>query len=202
MTVLVRFILAAMLIAVAQPAFAHGPEGHGGEQQDEAAAPAAASAQTARVEAEPAKTAQVDRPASQHEDDTASVWTRLHPATVHFPIALLLVAGLVEALAIGRSSPALASAATVMVRAGAVGAVVAALFGWIHTGLWFGGEPIMQWHRWTGTSLAIAAPLAAVLANRTDRRPLRVVLFLIALAILVQGYWGGELAHGPNHLGI
>ena len=60
----------------------------------------------------------------------------------------------------------------------------------------------MQWHRWTGTALAIAAILAVPLERRTNRWPFRCLLFLIAAALLAQGYWGGELAHGPNHLGL
>lgn len=58
----------------------------------------------------------------------------------------------------------------------------------------------MQWHRWTGTSLALAAPIAALLSAKENRLPFRALLFLIAAALLAQGYWDGELAHGPNHL--
>ena len=79
---------------------------------------------------------------------------------------------------------------------------LAALFEWIHTGLWYGGDAAMQWHRWTGTALALIAPLAAWLVSRDNRTPLRILLFGIAGAVLVQGYLGGELAHGPNHLGF
>ena len=60
----------------------------------------------------------------------------------------------------------------------------------------------MQWHRWTGTSLAVVAPIAAILSTRANRWPFRILLLAMTLALQAQGYWGGELAHGPNHLGI
>ena len=60
----------------------------------------------------------------------------------------------------------------------------------------------MQWHRWTGTGLAVAAPVVAILSMRTNRWPFRILLLATTLALLAQGYWGGELAHGPNHLGF
>ncbi|WP_170004944.1 DUF2231 domain-containing protein [Pseudopontixanthobacter vadosimaris] len=202
MTVFPRLLLAAILIVMAQSAFAHGTEKHGGEQQDETPVRSAGPASATPVTPDAPDPEEAGEPASQHGDDAGPVWTRLHPATVHFPIALLLVAGLVEALAMARSSPTLGSAATVLIWAGAAGAVIAALFGWIHTGPWFGGDATMQWHRWTGTGLAVAAPIAAMLSRRTDRRPFRMLLALIATAILAQGYWGGELAHGPDHLGL
>ena len=101
-----------------------------------------------------------------------------------------------------RSWGRLAQAANVVAVAGAAGAVIAALFGWIHTGIWFGGDSTMHWHRWTGTGLALAAPLAALLAFRADRRAFRIVIVLIAAALVAQGYWGAELAQGPDHLGL
>jgi len=31
---------------------------------------------------------------------------------------------------------------------------------------------------------------------------LRILLAIIAIGLVVQGYFGGEMVNGPNHLGI
>ena len=206
MTRLFHAIAAALVLALAilaQPAAAHGGEKHGAAKAPVQTETPAASAQDGEEPASPSSEAQEEpRADSEHASSGGSVLTRLHPATVHFPIALLIVAALVEMLAMARSSGPLAQAANVMTVAGAAGAVVAALFGWIHTGIWFGGDSTMHWHRWTGTGLALAAPLAALLAFRADRGVFRIVIVLIAAALVAQGYWGAELAQGPDHLGL
>ena len=206
MTRLFHAMAAALVLALAilvQPAAAHGGEKHGAAKAPVRTEIPAASAQGGEEPGPPSSEAREEpRADSEHASSSGSVLTRLHPATVHFPIALLIVAALVEMLAMARSSTMLAHAANVMTVAGAAGAVVAALFGWIHTGIWFGGDSTMHWHRWTGTGLAHAAPLAALLAFRADRRAFRVVIVLIAATLVAQGYWGAELAQGPDHLGL
>ncbi len=206
MTRLFHAIAAALVLALAilaQPAAAHGGEKHGAAKAPVQTETPAASAQDGEEPASPSSEAQEEpRADSEHASSGGSVLTRLHPATVHFPIALLIVAALVEMLAMARSSGPLAQAANVMTVAGAAGAVIAALFGWIHTGIWFGGDSTMHRHRWPGTGLALAAPLAALLAFRADRRAFRIVIVLIAAALVAQGYWGAELAQGPDHLGL
>ena len=195
--------LVLALAILAQPAAAHGGEKHGAAKAPVQTEAPLASAQSGNEAAPPrSETRQEPRADSEHASSSGSVLTRLHPATVHFPIALLIVAALVEMLAMARSSTRLAQAASVMTVAGAAGAVIAALFGWIHTGIWFGGDATMHWHRWTGTGLALAAPLAALLAFRVDRGAFRIVIVLIAAALVAQGYWGAELAQGSDHLGL
>ena len=195
--------LVLILAILAQPAVAHGGEKHGAAKAPVGTEAPAASAHDGDEPASPSsETPAEPRADSEHASSSGSVLTRLHPATVHFPIALLIVAALVEMLAVARSSTALSQAAGVMTVAGAAGAVIAALFGWIHTGIWFGGGATMHWHRWTGTGLALAAPLAALLAFRADRGAFRIVIVLIAAALVAQGYWGAELAQGPGHLGL
>src|SRR3546814_17202667 len=78
----------------------------------------------------------------------------LHPATVHFPIALLLMAALTELFVMVRRTPEREAAMKIMIYGGGAGAVVAALFGWIHSGPWVGGDTVMQLHRWHGLVIA------------------------------------------------
>ena len=188
-------LLVGILVFVwAQPLQAHGEENQGDPKKENPVI-------QAEFEAQPS--AQImERPDAQHERTDRSIWTSLHPATVHFPIALLLGAALAELIGTARPSEKLAAAVTVMTWGGAAGAAVAAIFGWIHTGFWLGGDATMDWHRWLGTGLAIAATVAALLERRADRRPFLLLLIVIAAALPLQAYWGGELAHGPNHLGL
>lgn len=195
---LLRLLAALSLAIVSQPGLAHGTEQHEEATTQSVEGPAAESERAidARGKVTPGQ------PEAQHDARSGSIWTKLHPATVHFPIALLLMAALTELMAIIRPATGLSGAVRIMIWGGAAGAVVAAIFGWIHTGIWLGGDATMQWHRWTGTGLAVAAPIAALLFASDNRLPFRALLFLIAATLLVQGYWGGELAHGPRHLGI
>ncbi|MDE1468504.1 DUF2231 domain-containing protein [Aurantiacibacter sp. D1-12] len=188
-----RNVLAALLLCLAMPAIAHGPNHHEDGQAnltEEVAAPL--------HDGDP----HVIEPEQPRDPSLAKAFTNLHPATVHVPIAFLLFAALAEFLSIYRGEARLRSAASVMAAIGGAGAVVAALFGWMHTGLWFGGGDTMQWHRWIGTTLGVSGPLIAWLALRhnASRTLLRVLLAFAAAAVLLQGWLGGEIAHGAGHL--
>ena len=91
-----------------------------------------------------------------------------------------------------------------LVAGGAIGAVVAALLGWFAGG-WrlLDRSENLALHRWNGTTIAILSLLAWWVAARgKGRGALRLLLALIAAALIVQGYFGGEMVHGPNHMGI
>ncbi|QWC57837.1 hypothetical protein F7D01_12825 [Erythrobacter sp. 3-20A1M] len=207
-------LLCAAMLSVS-PAQAHGDEDHG----NAASTPAASAPKQDNhdvMEAQPASgqaeeghgAAGHDEAAGGHDEagegGFVAVLKKLHPATIHFPIALFLMAALTELFVIARRGAGLEPAVRVMIYGGAAGAVVAALFGWIHTGIWFGGDTVMQVHRWNGTLLAALGLVLAVLASgqRDSRAPLRVLLFTMAILLLGQGFLGGELAHGPDHLGL
>ena len=197
------------------PVHAHGDEAHGGAAN--AAAPATASPANNSGEAqELLNEASGDAHASGghdqasgetadvNEEGIVDVLKKLHPATIHFPIALFLMAALAELFVGKRREASLEPAVRVLIYGGAGGAVIAAIFGWIHTGLWFGGDTAMQLHRWNGMLIAVLGLVLAALAHRRpeSRTALRIALFSMAVLILAQGFLGGELAHGPDHLGI
>ena len=196
---LVSAFLATLVLTISFPAAAHGSDSHedkpvaaATEPLSDSAAPetsAASATQVMETEAIPS-----------NEPEALRFLRSLHPATVHFPIAFFLLAGLLETLAVFRRRGGFGSSVDVLIVAGTVGAVVATIFGWIHTGVWFGGDAPMQWHRWTGTGVAFAG-LALLPAMRFKSRGLlRVLLACVCGALVLQGYLGGELAHGSNHL--
>lgn len=134
---------------------------------------------------------------------------RLHPATVHFPIAFFLGAAFAELMLLWRGGDFWRSGSRFCAWAGAVTAPVAAAFGWAAGG-WvaFPGDlaGILRLHKWTGTGVAIAGLVTAALVEMATRREsaslrnlYRVVLAATALAVLVAGYLGGLLVYGPDH---
>lgn len=212
-------LLCAALLSVG-PAFAHGDEAHGSAPK----APTDAVQTNQDMTSMQSTGTQVNGEASAHGDMAAgngaaaadhdgasngesgviAVLKNLHPATVHFPIALVLMAALTELFAMRRGGTGLEGAVRVMIYGAAAGAVLATLFGWIHTGIWFGGDAVMQIHRWNGMALAVLGlALSAIARNRSESRTaLRVLLFTMTALVIGQGYLGGELAHGTDHLGL
>lgn len=179
---------------------AHGDKPHAEQEQSAALAERpTADSPDVPVEVVEFETSDV----SIESSSARTVLGNLHPATVHFPIALLIAAALTEAFLVFRPRSSLRPAVSAMTVLGAGGAVLAAGFGWYHTGFWLGGEATMVWHRWIGTAIAGFSLVAAWLAlgnHGGNRRALRLLLALICLAMIPQAYLGAELAHGENHL--
>ncbi|MDP6538828.1 MAG: hypothetical protein QF903_07555 [Planctomycetota bacterium] len=127
-------------------------------------------------------------------------WTgRLHPMVAHFPIALLLFAGLAGALG-SRST------ARWCVHGGAASAVAAAGLGWLNA-LDVRGSWMLETHRWLGLATALCALLLAWLVERDARSEgrgiggwTRVAWCACALAVGATGFFGGSLIHGLDHL--
>ena len=130
---------------------------------------------------------------------------RLHPLVVHFPIALLLVAALLQ-LPRGKRPPS--DTVRVLTNLGALSAVVAAGAGWLYAE----GDPLgssvadqLFWHRWTGVAAAVLAVVTAWLGRRAARSEEPSGAFLCASLLtagLVGGgaHLGGELVYGEGFL--
>lgn len=129
---------------------------------------------------------------------------RLHPLAVHFPIALLIAAFIAELILMLRPSIALQPTVRFLAAGGAIGAFFAAVLGWFAGGWRLADRSeTLALHRWNGSGIALLSILAAWLAFRSHgRMGLRVALFILALALVAQGYLGGEMVFGPNHLGL
>lgn len=129
---------------------------------------------------------------------------KLHPTSVHFPIALLLCAGAAEALWSSRRAPLLAPAGRFCVWAGALGALIAAPLGWSFAAF---SDTEQGWvlttHRWLGTGLAVWAPVLVGLLERAERGgsrgAYRAALLLAAVLVVSTGFFGGSLVYGLDH---
>jgi len=126
---------------------------------------------------------------------------RLHPVIVHFPIAFF-PAALFTAV-VGRRRPAFAAPVQFMVVAGGILAPIAAILGWLDA-MNADPDPMLTVHRWLGTAIGIGGFGLGVWAWRKpgqDRGTKMIIgLALITAAIVVQGWYGGALVHGIDHM--
>lgn len=128
---------------------------------------------------------------------------RTHAVIVHFPIAFF-PAALFTAI-VGQRRPAFAKPVQFLVVAGGIIAPIAALFGWFNAGFDFAtDDALLEPHRWLGTAIGAGALGLAVWAWRQpeeDRGPGMILgLAIITAAIVVQGWFGGALVHGMDHM--
>lgn len=128
---------------------------------------------------------------------------RTHPVIVHFPIAFF-PAALLTAI-VGRRRPAFAKPVQFLVVAGGIIAPVAALFGWFDGGFdWTTDDSLLRFHRWLGTAIGVGGLGLGIWAWRQpeeDRGPGMIIgLAIITAAIIIQGWFGGAMVHGIDHM--
>ncbi|MHC4108501.1 MAG: c-type cytochrome domain-containing protein [Planctomycetota bacterium] len=148
-------------------------------------------------------------------DPDLAVWLRflgrLHAATVHFPIALILTAALFEFLCVFRRGHPISKMAVTCLTLGALSAALAGWFGWLNADLEPHGSAVAQTlelHRWTGITaggLAFVALLFGAVSGLAKAAAwpgttYRLTLFLAVLALAFGGYLGGEIVHGEDYL--
>ena len=132
---------------------------------------------------------------------------RLHPLLLHFPIALVIVAAIAEVAAIWSGYREWHVLAVANVRAAAVFAVAAAFTGWLLASSSVVDDvPVLEWHRWIGTTAMVATIGAALATADADDQSLRVrwlfrVALLWAAALVgVAGHLGATLVWGADFL--
>lgn len=202
-------MLAMIFLGVSSPAVAHGDHKKHPPRVEAVHHPGAPASASLAGSASPSTMAEM---ADEHHEDRSKMSTverllnwlgRLHPMVVHFPIAFF-PAALFTAI-VGRRRPAFAAPVQFLVIAGAIIAPVAATLGWLDAGF----EPstddwLLQVHRWLGTGIAIVALALGIWAARRpdEARSPRMLagLAVITAAIVVQGWFGGAMVHGVDHL--
>lgn len=137
-----------------------------------------------------------------------TLWTligRFHPATVHFPVALLSVAAFLEGWQILRRRSVLAPATIACTGLGLVFAVLATVMGWANAS----GrkhDDLLETHRWAGVATTAVALVAMFLVDRArtaqgGRKVLgaRIALLVGMVLVGLTGHWGGELVFGDSY---
>lgn len=142
-------------------------------------------------------------------DALARLGGRLHVVVVHFPIALLIVAGLFEFLRSRKADKKPSTTALRCLVVGTIAAAIAAGMGWLNADREITGIPsaVVTWHRWLGVAAAAVALLACLAAWPASRRPdsgaflaFRLILLAAAGLVGVAGHFGGRLTHGDDYL--
>jgi uncharacterized membrane protein len=204
--------LALFSLAVSAPASAH--KEHKKKQESAQQAPQQASPSARTSEAMQGGTTaahgQMGELMEAPDEDRSSMsmierlldWLgRLHPAIVHFPIAFF-PAALFTAI-VGRRRPAFATPVQFLVVAGGIIAPVAAVLGWLDA-LNANPDPLLSVHRWLGTAIGLGALGLGVWAwRRPDQARSTGMVFALALitaAMVVQGWYGGAMVHGIDHM--
>lgn len=133
---------------------------------------------------------------------------RLHPLMVHFPLALVIVAALVELWRAMRRHDGPAPFAVTSVWFAAVGGIGAACSGWTNAA--YGGESTsvdLFLHRWGGIAVAallVALAVTGTTASRAGRVGWsglwRMGLVLCAVTVAAVGHFGGNLVHGEGYV--
>jgi uncharacterized membrane protein len=132
----------------------------------------------------------------------------LHPLVLHFPIALLLLAAVLEVLPRLRRKeygPGYANAKWIVLVLGAVSAIVAATMGLTlsASGAYAGAS--VSSHKFFGLAVAALASASVAFKFASQRKPGLHALYGISLtgavvAIFVAGHFGGKLTHGAGFL--
>ena len=144
------------------------------------------------------------------ENILLNIWSffgRLHPLTVHFPVALILFAAILELFTLNQFNSKLRPGIKLSVLMGALSAAVSVVLGLILAKDGDYGLQTLSIHQWSGITTAMLAMAAAILSygsrgypRRGRIRLYRSLLFITAAGISVTGHFGASLTHGEDYL--
>ncbi len=130
-----------------------------------------------------------------------------HPATVHFPVGLIVAAAAAELLAMARRKAWFGDAARFCTWGAAIGALIATPLGWFNAGWDLAyDDRLLALHRWLGTgamlwmiALVVLVELASRRGTGTWRWAYRAALLVGVTVVLLVGHYGGSLVYGPDY---
>lgn len=132
---------------------------------------------------------------------------RLHPLLVHFPVSLLVLAAGIEIFTIKKFNSTLRPAIGLLLNIGAIAAIISVVCGLLLNATETFGSDSLEWHQWTGISVAaLAIPTAymhikIVKDGKTGLINLfRGCLFFTAIGVAVAGHLGSNITHGNQYL--
>lgn len=134
---------------------------------------------------------------------------RFHPLLVHFPVGVIVLAFVFDALSLVRKYRKLSIAVQPSLAFGTFAAVVSVITGIILSEEGGYTKPLVLYHQYAGVATTVCL-VALLFARRNQRvlqyerktkRPVRFFLFIPVFGLLVlTGHWGGSLTHGEEFL--
>jgi uncharacterized membrane protein len=132
------------------------------------------------------------------------IWAKMHGASVHFPIAMVLCSALLDIAGNLFAKPGvrerLQAAGYWTMLIGAVGTVPAVVSGLVMSrGTLLGHDQLRLHHlfAWPAFGLIVGTATWRALARWTDSKPLPLPYLAVAGAsaglVMAAGYWGGEM---------
>jgi uncharacterized membrane protein len=124
---------------------------------------------------------------------------RFHPLVVHFPIALVLLAALLECVGVFERGKAIQASAGFVLALATVSAIAAAFLGWIlgRSGGYEGG--LVTHHMWGGISLSAALVICCAV-RAWNTKLYGIALFATVCLMAWTSDQGGKLTHGAGFM--
>ncbi len=134
---------------------------------------------------------------------------KFHPASTHFPVALMLAAVLAETLGWWTKRESWMQTVRFLVVMAALGGLAAGVLGWVNA--YFSSYEkapgaLLWWHRWLGSATAVWALVCAGLVcigpcaeGSPERRRFRGALVVGAALVSASGFLGSALIYGLDH---
>lgn len=140
-------------------------------------------------------------------DTLLRIGGRTHPILVHFPIAMVLVAAMIETIRAIVRRPTPARTSINMLGIGVIAAAAAIGSGWLNGDYenHASQADTMELHRWIGIGggvIALLAFLVGLGASRSRRALMafRAMLVVAAAAIGFTGHLGGSMVYGEGYM--
>jgi uncharacterized membrane protein len=145
-------------------------------------------------------------------DQVTDAWAffagTLHPALLHFPLALAVLAAVGEVWSALRGRSAPAPFAFTCVWIASLAGVLACFTGWMNAESYGEGDDNLFWHRWLTIGCTAALFVLWVTGSLLRSRGSaslpsqiagwRLALIVVALAMAGAGHLGGEMVHGDG----
>jgi uncharacterized membrane protein/mono/diheme cytochrome c family protein len=125
----------------------------------------------------------------------------LHPAIVHLPIGILLIALLLIWLSKKEKYNISYEAIKIVLLVGVFSALLSCVTGYILSTEDDYEKPLVVWHMWMGIGVAIASMfLYMKLARKEFDITYKALAVILLLLVIVTGHLGGSLTHGSDYL--
>ena len=126
---------------------------------------------------------------------------RLHPALVHLPIGILLLAACFELVSSNRRLSAIRPAIPVMIFWGMLAAIASCISGLAIESMGDYEEDITNPHKWAGIVLACVSVVMYLFYKTKPRAVLlKTSSAVLVLMIFVTGHLGGSITHGEDFI--